>query len=156
MAQGDDNTQGLGPAEQRAIIARRLAIVCEWDRCLRVAKSLGLREAEVTQRFVEQLLAEGVKVSCSTLFSWRREYLHAGPAALADRRRATGDGEDPEPFLIEAARAYTGPGLLSIEACHLLATEWAKGNGCAVATLWQTKRYIRTQILPRLTAERGW
>lgn len=150
----------LTDRQRRALFAR-LRIVEAWERQSSDARARGTTKRQLAGPFVRRLRRRGAHVCLRTLQIWRREYLAVGLIGLVDQRWISGVRHRFErhlkiaPFLRELTRRYTGPGLLSVNTCHSLTTEWADNNGHASATLRESWRFLKLNILPKLTKEPG-
>ena len=77
---------GLSQA-QRGIVESRVVILDEWDRICAEALKAGRSKPSATAAFIGRLgVYQGVWLSRSTLFRWRRLWAAGGDAALIDRR----------------------------------------------------------------------
>ena len=141
--------------EQAAQVLFRATILAGWGAATSVCERG--RADEVTEAYLAALRLVGLKISRSTLFSWRRAYRSDGPRGLVDQRGCVGPrpARDCTAFFGEVRRLYTGPGLRSIAHCHERACEWAAEHELPSATYRETQRFIRREILPALTREPG-
>jgi hypothetical protein len=134
---------------------RRLWVLDLWRDAKDVGREEGRREPEVTAALVQFLASLGLKVSRGTLYNGDRARRYNGAHGLADQRARHAKAKDHGPFLAELRRLYVGPGLLSAEVCYTLAMDAATEQGWDVPTLREAKRYLKAEVLPDLTRERG-
>ncbi len=137
----------------------RLAIVQAWQQALDEGRAAGLLQPVVTAAFQRWLMDEqGRFVSRGTLYQWRRAWRRDGIAGLIDQRtnkrqRAAAPATE---FLAAVRRWYLQPGgLHSIEVAFSLSEREAQEKGWPVCTLREAERFIRREVLPALTRERG-
>jgi hypothetical protein len=147
--------------KQRRALLKTRDVVLAFEQALREGRELGMTRDVVIPRLIRRLASRRIHVSRRTLDRWRREFRSSGLVGLIDQRWLHGMRQRGEraaqlaPFFAELARRYTGRGLLSARMCHDLASEWAARQGLPAATLRESWRFIKTNVLPRLTRERG-
>jgi len=72
---------------QRGIVERRVVILDEWDQICAEALKAGRSKTAATAAFLKRLgVYQGVELSRSTLFRWRKLWAAGGHAAIIDRR----------------------------------------------------------------------
>lgn len=154
------NRGGRGGADAASLRAgaaleERHWIVNAWRETVGLSKLHGGDARRATRAFLAMLADGGRRISGSTLYNWSRAYAADGLKGLRDQRRYRERAKDFSLFLAELCRLYVGPGLYPIKTCFWRAQDTAAARGWNVPTLRRAQAYIRGDVLPELTKERG-
>ena len=138
---------GHGWAAARRRLIHRLGVVRRYEAALSAAFLAGVGKVEATKAFLAGLPAAG-RPSKSTLYNWTRAWRTDGELGLMDARsfRRSPAAE----FLTYLAGLYRGPGLMPFEVCHELAQRAAEVRGWPVATLRESRAFLKLHVLPEL------
>ena len=117
---------------QRDVLLQHERTLQEWQRRLDAGLTLGVPEATITKRFIEEQRLVGGKCSRGSLYRWAAAYRKEGRGGLVDPRwhvEGAERSDDLPVYRDTLKRIYLNQRQLSIRQCHERASQAAEDAG---------------------------